>query len=181
MGKHISERWIRRSRLCVCVVTCLKRNKQSFSAISWHLEITVRVRLTWHAVWKPLNSVGAVEQEACAWPCVCLRECECLDSSSAAVSDHKETRRNGCECVCVSALILLEILGEMPPLEIRSDKVRTHYEGPHCSLKHDSSHQHLWQICICGSDPWQNPALHLDGLIQQAFQIKMMRSPEEDT
>lgn len=27
----------------------------------------------------------------------------------------------------------------------------------------------------------KNPALHLDGLIQQAFQIKMMRSSEEDT
>lgn len=40
MGKHISERPIHGTRLGVCVVICLKGNKQSFSGIGGHLQIT---------------------------------------------------------------------------------------------------------------------------------------------
>lgn len=75
---------------------------------------------------------------------------------------------NDCECVCVSfntALIrlVLKILKALTVLWNMTTAIST-----------------FWQICICGSDPWQNPPLHLDRLIQQAFQMKMMRTSEED-
>ncbi len=68
-----------------------------------------------------------------------------------------------------------EDLEEMHPLEIRSDKVRTIRKALTVLSNMTVAIGAAGRFVFCGSDPWQNPPPHLDGLIQQAFRIKMMR------